>query len=357
MMAGIHFPAPDYTKPLDVVYMEVVNAFVSQDKTLAFLYMINTDSPDPSFPSWVPDLRNISTRWKNLYDMEKPITQMYYNPTSETWTRGLRNADDEQELVTPNYTLSLTAKKLTVYGQILATVSGTPIKMPSGYSEKELSAPSHSAQIDFIRTLRNILSLLPQLSDYHTKEASHTVLGKTLACDSIFTASLFKKYCTLLSTPESELTTKYETFEDLRDIPDGWYYWKTDYLWRFEDLFSSETGKVEQENIEIVDSIEFKILMKVLSGEVGGDHLRMMRRLKDNGVFLCEGEKTRFVGMGGPGVGARDQVVLLDGLLFPVVLRRVQGGWRFGGPAFVYGVGVEEFWPKRGEEMEAITLV
>jgi hypothetical protein len=125
-ITGIQLPEPDYAKPLDMVYMEVTKAIIEHDKTLTFLSLVNSEAPDPGFPSWVPDFRNLSSRWKKLYDMANSTTQMYYNPDTKKWSRGLGNGDnDDPEIATPKYSLSLLTRKLTLHGRILGSTSGT----------------------------------------------------------------------------------------------------------------------------------------------------------------------------------------------------------------------------------------
>ena len=83
-------------------------------------------------------------------------------------------------------------------------------------------------------------------------------------------------------------------------------------------------------------------------------HLCTVRSLEDNAVFFCSGG---YFGMGSPLVQEGDKLILVAGLQFPIVIRKVEDCWRFVGPAYVHGVTVKEFWPKDGEEMEMVTLV
>lgn len=287
-MVEIKMPDPDYLKPLEVVYMEAAKAIIEQDKTLNFLYLVNTDNQDPAFPSWALDFRNLSTRWEKLYKMDKSKFEGYYNPDTKTWSRGIGdNKPDNPEVSTPKFSLSLMSKTLTLYGRILGPVSSNPFKMPGHYSAEDLLKPSHKAEIDYIRTFRKIAVLIRHLDKYHTKESAHDVLRKILGCEPYKSHNgLFPLWCALIRAPASKINMykHYRTFKDVYSIQtEACYHWRKERMWTFEDLF---TEPQSSENRDIVNSPEFKILMTVLpDGQMGSFHMDTARGLRDNCIF------------------------------------------------------------------------
>jgi hypothetical protein len=342
-MAGVGLPAP-------------VRAIVEQDRSLGFLATIGSEGQDPSFPSWLPDFRSLSSHWKTLGDLEETSKQVYYSDHSKKWRVGHSDVkhDHITRLPIPRYSLDTSKKSFTVQGRILGSVWRIADQMPSDYSVEELSDPSPFAQIDYIRILRSILSLLPLLDGGRTQDTREQALWKVLIQATSGTSPpLFTEWCSLLQAEESSLKTSYASFEDIQRIEtEAKYYWKKDIMWPFEELFATDEGR------EKASTPEFKILMSVLpDGQMGSHHIRMVRELSNKRVFVCwVGNTETYMSIGGPSIREGDQVALIDGLEFPIILRKESDTYRFCGPGFVHGLTTEHYWPKSEGEMEAITL-
>ncbi|KAL1875733.1 hypothetical protein VTK73DRAFT_9854 [Phialemonium thermophilum] len=356
-IAGLHLPPPDYAKTPEQVFVDAVSACVEKDKAPWFLYMVSGDDrlvesgnePRRELPSWIPDLASQSTRWRGLFDLDMTLRRRSLGYNQAT---GAGSTIPQQQ---PPFSLDLDSRLLRIRGHIVGSVGEYLVKMPKRYSETELVAPSWSAAVDYIRTLRTVLSfpaVRPTLKN-----------GTSTGEEELNIATVFAGMATtlrpgtpteprarvwdrewqeILRQPESELeglpVGSFEELQKAHDTPS----WRHKSVWFFEEVYQKEEG------MALTGLPEFRRLVKMwFDWRVADVHQTVTARILDNSIFVCNS----LLGLGPPNMEKGDFVVQLDGLHFPFAIRETAGGFHLIGPAYVH-----KLVPTNGESKELVLL-
>jgi hypothetical protein len=279
-LLGIHFPAPDYSKPVVQVYVEAAATSISHDKSLMILSVLTGESLIHGLPSWVPD-------WSD----NNPITEI------ASWSDSSATGHNR-----PKFRISPNLMNITLRGKIIGNVESK--------SELAYPDPCHLAYCDAgARQLE-----LKALQEWLNKFGDDRKMIK-----------FFREF-----PRNAWIGTQDPAYLDHGVIPKQW-------VSSIQSIKGSTIhGYLSDHISSIPDQVQInKVTYKNIRTNIIRFH-DLMRTLLDRKRMFCTEDGK--LGLGCRALQEGDQIALFSGCRLPMVIRKTGLHWRIICPAYVQGV-------------------
>ncbi|KAJ8118188.1 hypothetical protein OPT61_g794 [Boeremia exigua] len=318
----IPFPAPDYSLPVEVIYRQATIASIRHDKGLFILYQAPSDKRRKSLASWVPD-------WADQgFDPKDGRHAILLDRFAASGAGR------------PLYRFSDNEKVLVLRGKIVDTVIYKTESLPNSASmalRVRAGVPPMEMRDTYMQHHHHTTSVLrswvevSKWTQYPTGEQSKDVLRRTLVQDN----------------PEDD--RKYNSDGNF----DAWY----DNMSLSEvELAAKGLASVGLDSQQSLDpNMELQTSFNLFAQNPFHTFTTVICSQK---CFFYT-EKTYFGTAPDPlpdSMQAGDVIVLISGLGMPLLLRRVEGGYRLISHIYVHGLMYGESWPE-DDELSDIRLV
>lgn len=299
---GFEIPAPDYRKPLAVVYTEAARAMLRGDQSLNLLSMVQ-ESPGWSrgLPSWVPDFSGSTRKWS-----PSNPPHMYLSK------RENRNVSGQTQ---SEYQFEPDGRGLRVKGRRLSPISvvGQPWIVDSSTNilgDAQAQTGQYTAGlIDCLRSWFDVVRSQPEcVRDSDAMETLVRVLADE-ACTPYSTEpmeSLVRHLSVLVAISGSSDRALHTILADRQGNPGG-----------FSDVGNFTVSAEMQRAILHISDLTWKAAFRTAH-----DHL----------------------GTGTHSAKTGDVVVVLQGCTTAAIVRPCRGGFKYVSPAHVHGIMNGEFW-------------
>ncbi|KAJ4992593.1 DNA repair helicase [Stagonosporopsis vannaccii] len=312
MELEIPFPTPDYTIPVEEIYRQATAAAMKYDKSLHVLYHAPSDKRRKSLASWVPD-------WADSgFDQRDGRYGV------------LRDRFSASGPGHPLFHFSQNETVLILRGTIIDTVIFKTEPLPDSTAfvlKSRAGTPPANLRETFMQNSRNTVATLrswvdiSKWTDYPTGESSQDALRRTLVQDN----------------PE----------ENVRYSSDG--------------TFDAWYDNMNLSDIELVAKGMVNLsLGSQLQNDVNLAELKSFALFSQNPfhtftTVMCSRkcffytEKNYFGTAPDPlpdSMQAGDVIALISGLEMPMLLRRVEAGYRLISHIYVHGIMYGELWPE-----------
>ena len=343
--SGVSPPLPDYSKSTADVYRETAVAVIQSTKGLRILEQVDSTGVTPDLASWVPDWSS----WKHCIG----LLGHYHASIPTTPTPFFDFRDDRRKLVVRGCTIDSIAarcefsmahknEKLGDPDKYLTWTKNCQPTEPFWKSILEMN-PQHSAAILSFWNLRVLRAFVDfSLGNDPASASEETILAL---------------YYTLMSQCDSH--------EDVvRDRTDA-------RLWLFmlsgrQDLLGDDVVDAGQEptairNVhdtpslaEIMQTPEYTVCKSISHSSICRTFQDRIDRIRYKTIFHTASGK---VGIAPYAIRAEDEIVLLEGLRMPMVVRQSGSDYRLIGQAHVQGIGGADAWLGKDAEVREICLV
>jgi hypothetical protein len=314
---GYELPAPDYQKPLAVVYTEAAKAVLHYDQSLELLSgVVESSAWADGLPSWVPNLSGCMTRWSR-----SSLPQLVASPPRESLkSLGLPKCE---------YLLDLDSTGLKVKGRRLDRICavGKPWTLEANTTMLGGSAKNQAQYVDsLIGCIGSWLAVITGHNDSPTGKATIEHMARVL------TNNLRDEYP---AVPFDDMVRFLAILIGMSSSENDM---------RFALLASLPGGSLNPSQAEI-------------TGLIAGCH-RVITRIYGSIWQTMFRTVRHYVGMGPHSLKVGDIVVLLHGCATAGVVRPSTGGFRYVGPAYVDGIMDMDFWNSGSEsDDEWFTLI
>ncbi|KAH7127514.1 heterokaryon incompatibility protein-domain-containing protein [Dactylonectria macrodidyma] len=299
---GFEIPAPDYRKPLAVVYTETARAMLRGDQSLNLLSMVQ-ESPGwaRGLPSWVPDFSESTRKWS----LSNP-------PHMFLSKRENRNVSGQTQ---SEYHFEPDGRGLKVKGRRLSPISvvGQPWIVDSSTNilgDAQAQTGQYTAGlIDCLRSWFDVVRSQPEcVRDSAAMETLVRVLAEE-ACTPYSTEpmeSLVRHLSVLVAISRSRDKALHTILADPQDNPGG-----------FSDVGNFTVSAEMQRAILHISDLTWKAVFRTAHNHLGtGTH----------------------------SARTGDVVVVLHGCTTAAIVRPWRGGFKYISPAHVQGIMDGEFW-------------
>ena len=343
--SGVSPPLPDYSKSTADVYRGTAVAVIQSTKGLRILEQVDGTGATPDLASWVPDWSS----WKHCIGL---LGHYHANiPTTPTPFFDFR--DDSRKLVVRGCTIDLIAarcefsmahqnEKLGDPDKYFGWTKNCPPTEPFWNNILETN-PQHSAAIlPFwnLRVLRAFVDFTLGVDPASASEETILALYYTLMsqCDShedaIRDHTEARLWLSILSG-QPKLPGDHAVDPDQEPTV----------IHNIHDTLSLA---------EIMQTPEYTVYKLLCHSSVCRTFQDRIDRIRYKTVFYTASGK---VGIAPYGIRAEDEVVLLEGLRMPMVVRSSGSDYRLVGQAHVQGIGGSDAWLGKDAEVREIGLV
>lgn len=314
----IPIPAPNYLLPVEDIFRQATAASLKYDKSLYVLYHAPSDKRRDSLASWVPDWAEQGFdrgdgRYAVLHDRfaaSGPGHSVFHF------------SDDE--------------KILTLRGKVIDTVIFKTNPLPDSTAialRLRAQTPPVDMRGTYIQHIHDTAVVLrswievSKWTDYPTGESSKDALQRTLVQDNPeengkYTADgSFNEWYDKMSLSDVELAAR--------------------------GLANVRLASQQQHDASSEAQVSFALF--------GNDPFHTFATLMCSRKCFFYTEKNYFGTAPDPlpnSMQAGDVVALISGLEMPMLLRRVEGGYRLISHIYVHGVMYGELWPENGEMVD-----
>lgn len=340
---NIPFPVPNYTKTVELVYVEATKSAITFDRSLLVLLEISGNLGRRSLPSWVPD-----------WNVKMEHTLSVRNLRAMNYFRASRSSTSTYEFLNDDRVLS-------VRGKVVDTIDNCAeeeFHVPNFYAKLPLHAskdnsdrfqPLHLAAHTIFR---NWMSLARDLSSYPNGDDLETAFRRTVILD----------YTRWSQSQLSDQFNEEDGFKHWlqslllgRRLPHVWgkaRYPHNGFIplfrpqWKFEEDFLEAIGP---ENIHIAPSDLAKYAIQSISRNTDAKIFQELALTYSVGMSFFT-TASGYMGKGLPSIEIDDVILLIAGVDVPMVAQKVggtkaRGTYRLKGPAYVHGIMHGEKWP------------
>ncbi|QIW98329.1 hypothetical protein AMS68_003847 [Peltaster fructicola] len=304
---GVPFAPVDYSKSVVEVYTNAASALMEWSGSLNMLQDACSIRRDSDLPSWVPD-------WN---DGEMRI------PMSPHWKATMGSS---------SHAALDGHGRLRARGIVIGEVAHLHLSFP--IDKKAIQLESQGDEGDTLRSLIEQIEFFRGLRQYLSDdELFHDILSLDQALER---EELWELWLEVMAYPECE-----QDLNDGRAIAEAWKAADETETWSVELLqCATIAASLLQRSLRNVDPTTQESLLDIIKEVQGYLSRRTVAtvQLSDRevlGVVFCKSQ-------------TGDQIVLLEGLGWPAVLRSKDKVWTFVGAAFVMGVMNGEAWPGNG---------
>ncbi|TLD07119.1 hypothetical protein PgNI_11074 [Pyricularia grisea] len=318
----LHMPDPDYNKPIQEVFQAVAESCIIGFGSLALLWMTLPSRSTMGLPSWVPDWLPSPAGPSNV-DTTGTFG-LVFGAQVRIWIAGGHPGDVKRDfgagIKISGRKLQIPAKRL---GKIKSCISYIPL------ASGDLSDRKQQAKFDNVcRRWCNSVRL-------NWPENAGEILQTMIRCTSGSTGTekewqLFAWYHMVLYPDAKRAARK---FEDLSH---------SDH--HLQRLRARYIGKPVSRVLNGLNGLARTHAAFHKEARLGAHYafIKLDNGLHGRAHYSClEG----------------DEVHLLPGVSFPMILRRQEDGFRVVAPAYIVGAMKGEFWPEDKSGLETIVLV
>jgi hypothetical protein len=304
---GFDLPAPDYEKPVAMIYTEAVQAILHYDQNLDVLSWICESSGwEWGLPSWVPDFSGCLCRWTP----SKPPHLSIFGKGNPSVSG---NTQCQFELILNGQALKVKGRRLD-----LLCASGLPWMIDSSTNMLG-DSPLQTGQVysSLLDCIGSWLDVVLGRGDFHDINAATQLLARVLTCDDdlqqqhhLFAENLevYGRYLsTLVAIPTLDGDTRQIALVDPQ-----------------ESL---------QQNVKVVGDYILSIGMYMFFQKIIRCHWKTVFRTLNG-----------YLGIGTHTVRENDVVAVFHGCSQAAILRPCGDYFKYVGPAYVDGIMNGEFW-------------
>ena len=352
-------PRVDYTKPVQIVFIETSRAVIEIEGSLSVLYHTCLQASIAGLPSWVSD-------WSNTAFVE-PLQEERFDSTQKA----------HLEVTFDGGKLRLDGMIIDELDRIAVSTSSVSSSFRRGYNNRFADRnveDRRASVIELVKTLQSWIKLSHCCAEYPTGEIPQmaflrtTLLDKALdmypgilgsdsgvddpflgtRCYFVYRSRELHLQCIadLLDIATANISEGIAGIEELHKRVEG----KKRYLQIKED-YKDMFGCSEEFN-DWPEEIKIRLLLKVYSWEVALLQHDILLHTYQRTFFLT---KHGYMGLGPRWCRPGDSVALIAGSEVPFIIRRNGSDHTLVGPAYVHGVMHGEMW--QDEDLDTFTFV
>ena len=340
---GAELPEPDYRRPVHEIFTEAARLAIEKDNSLWLLDFVNGFTQRPDWPSWVP-----------------------------TWAESLEPAPVEANVFSaagdskPDFRFSADGRRLTIRAKAIDEIAlkaeRSPLKgspFPLEYSDMDASfaegieniVKAYQEWIILWMIFRQMAGNGP-MNRYGNESRQGQALVRVLVQDFSIVPNAIEKAIEIM-----EGFNTWQLYLSATNPGSGMPMPLLEELLRRSPATAEAIAAMPESHRHLAETNEWKIrqaIMQDSESAVFENHVLLGCRGK---LFFITGEG--FYGLAPASIQTGDEVLLVSGLQFPLIARKLNESQEYQllGPAFIHGLMGGEVWPAVEGILDDITLV